>query len=277
MAWLKIETAVARHPKLVKAGPSSSWLWICGLAYCQGSETDGFISQEALKYLGVPNAGRFVHRLITVGLWEKVPGGWRVHDYLEHNLSKDQIRQLSEKRAVSGSKGGRAKAAVHKQGAKQVASAAPSKTLANTSDLSCTDLICTTAPCTDPGSTQDVRTNHVSSETAAPSNLPVAMPVRAAAPLHPTHHRAHAHCGRVCVPAALHDTFRRERNHQDADRELRDWYLVIEREWGPNGLKAQEPTGGDEFRFWRARYAEQWPAAPAATTSKPAIRERWRP
>ena len=88
------------------------------------------------------------------------------------------------------------------------------------------------------------------------------------ASIHPTHHRAHAACGRVCVPAFLHDEFRKRRNHDNADMELRDWYLVIDAEWAIGGPKAdQEP--GEPLSFWRARYEEHWPS-PAAGLKQPA-------
>ena len=87
------------------------------------------------------------------------------------------------------------------------------------------------------------------------------------ASIHPTHHRAHASCGRVCVPAFLHDEFRKRRNHDNADMELRDWYLAIDGEWAIGGPKAdQEP--GEPLSFWRARYEERWPGPAAARGGK---------
>ena len=52
----------------------------------------------------------------------------------------------------------------------------------------------------------------------------------------------------------------RRRNHADADREIRDWALAVERDWGVEGPRAQDEPG-DPFAFGRARYAERWPAA----------------
>lgn len=73
-------------------------------------------------------------------------------------------------------------------------------------------------------------------------------------------HRGHAQCGRVCLPANLFNEFVRRRNHDKADAEVRDWALSVEKTWAE---KAEEP--GDAYTFWRARYAEQWPAAPKDT------------
>jgi hypothetical protein len=59
--------------------------------------------------------------------------------------------------------------------------------------------------------------------------------------------------------ASLFNEFVRRRNHDDADREIRDWALQVEREWS----ERPEETG-DPFDFWRARYDEKWPAVSAS-------------
>lgn len=86
------------------------------------------------------------------------------------------------------------------------------------------------------------------------------------APLVDRHHRSHAHCGRVCLPASLFSEFVRRRNHDNADMELREWALAVEGEWSE---RPDEP--GDAFDFWKARYAEKWPPTPVVKVdhSKP--------
>lgn len=81
-------------------------------------------------------------------------------------------------------------------------------------------------------------------------------------------HRGHFHCGRVCMPRVLFREFLKRRNHPDADREIYDWCLEVEREWASS---SDEP--GDSFKFWRRRYDERWPAAKA---DKPVF-GTWRP
>jgi len=132
MAWVRIESSVARHRKFQQAGPAASWLWICGLAYCQEGLTDGFIPVEALPYLGVKSPVRQAAALVAAGLWQACPGGWQVHDYLDHNREASTIRRVQDDRRKAGSEGGRASALMRRvlavqQGAeaspKQVASA----------------------------------------------------------------------------------------------------------------------------------------------------------
>jgi hypothetical protein len=109
MAYVQVDCSVARNRKLVKAGPAPSWLWLCGLCYCQEGQTDGFIPTEALPYLGVKNAKQLSFHLEQAGLWDVVPGGWQVHDYLEKNKSAEEIAELKAKRGSGGKLGGRPK------------------------------------------------------------------------------------------------------------------------------------------------------------------------
>lgn len=108
MAWVRVESSVPRHRKFLKAGPAPSWLWLCGLAYCQEGQTDGFIPFEALPMLGVPkSAHRLAASLVAAGLWETAEGGWRIHAYLEHNRSSEEIEEIKDKRREYGKLGGR--------------------------------------------------------------------------------------------------------------------------------------------------------------------------
>lgn len=107
MTFLKLETSARFNRKLIKAGPPAAWLWLCGNLYCQEALTDGFISAEALEFLGVKGARKFVGALVTAGLWVESDGGWQVHDYLEHNRSADEVARLKQIRRENGKKGGR--------------------------------------------------------------------------------------------------------------------------------------------------------------------------
>ena len=106
-----------------------------------------------------------------------------------------------------------------------------------------------------------------------PDPSDAARPHRALAPLHDRSHRTHAHCGRTCLHASQFNEFVRRRHHAGADREIRDWCLAIERDWGVDGPRAGDEPG-DPFAFWKARYAEQWPATPTAPPAAPSAAER---
>jgi len=42
--------------------------------------------------------------LVNLNLWEKVEGGYQIHDFLEFNKSREQIKTLNKQRAENGAK-----------------------------------------------------------------------------------------------------------------------------------------------------------------------------
>jgi hypothetical protein len=95
MSWVRFVPGFSRHPKRLKSGPISSWLWVCSVDHCTEYVTDGFLDEAAVPSLCPTIVGaalkRAVDNLVAVGSWEKVEGGYIVHNYLEHNLSKAQV------------------------------------------------------------------------------------------------------------------------------------------------------------------------------------------
>jgi len=129
MAWVKLDDNVTHNPKLLAAGPAASWLWVCAIAYCQRQLSDGFIPDSAYMQLGV-NAEhkplRLCHQLVRSGLFERVEGGYRVHDYLDHNASKSEVEQRRaqhhDKRVFAGKLGAEQRWRTHSKRVAQVLS-----------------------------------------------------------------------------------------------------------------------------------------------------------
>jgi hypothetical protein len=91
MAWVRLDDQIPRNQKILNAGPAACWLWVCAIAHCQSQLTDGFVSAEVLPMIGVvgaPRVRRLAETLIAVGLFDRIDGGYRVHDYLAHNRSR---------------------------------------------------------------------------------------------------------------------------------------------------------------------------------------------
>lgn len=111
MPWIRLDDQFPDHPKVVEAGPLASWLYVCGIGYCNRLLTDGFIpSGQVRKLADVDNAGDLAQRLVAVGLWDETEGGYLVHDYLDYQPSREKALELREKRAEAGSRGGKQKA-----------------------------------------------------------------------------------------------------------------------------------------------------------------------
>ena len=89
------------------------------------------------------------------------------------------------------------------------------------------------------------------------------------APIASGPHRSHASCGRVCVPAFLHDEFKRGLGGSDADADatLRAWYAdTLDR------LDLNTPVA-DPLRFWRERFVARF-GTPAPARVTVAIRKQ---
>jgi hypothetical protein len=103
MTWVKLDDGVFRNQKVRRAGPPATLLYLAALCHCQAGLTDGLVVDEALPVLAaeawVADAAAAVARLCEVGLWERVRGGYRVHDYLAYNPAAADVKaRLAEDR-----------------------------------------------------------------------------------------------------------------------------------------------------------------------------------
>ena len=101
MAWVKLDEQFTDHPKIMQAGPLASWLYVCGLTYCNRLLTNGHIPAGQLRKLAdLDGADLLAATLVRVGLWDTVDGGYQVHDYLDYQPSKDQVMAQREATAI---------------------------------------------------------------------------------------------------------------------------------------------------------------------------------
>jgi hypothetical protein len=111
MAWVRLDDGFTEHPKVVEAGPMAAWLYVCGLTYCARNLTDGVLpNAQITRLLPTRSVHALAQKLVDVGLWETTPGGFRVHDYLIYNASREQTLALRQQKAEAGRKGGWQKA-----------------------------------------------------------------------------------------------------------------------------------------------------------------------
>lgn len=130
MGWVRLDDAMPEHTKYIEAGPLGGWLAVCALAWSNRHLTDGFIPvRKVATLVDFSDFGevdstmqdsdrlscvriepyRLASDLVKLGIWEQVPGGYKIHDYAEYQRSAQEIRELSSKRAVAGSKGARSR------------------------------------------------------------------------------------------------------------------------------------------------------------------------
>lgn len=109
MSWVRIDDQGPEHPKFLALGPSRvacTGLWLIALTYANRYLTDGFVPAVALP----TGTAALQKRLVSVGLWESVPGGFAIHDYLDYQPSRkvveDRRAHLHEIRSEAGRVGG---------------------------------------------------------------------------------------------------------------------------------------------------------------------------
>ena len=109
MAWTRIDDKFYENSKILDAGALGAHLYIAGLIHCNVKRTDGFIADCFVPGIGGDafDSKRFAKKLVENKLWDRVEGGYQVHDFLQFNKSKEEIERLNEARKNNGKTGGR--------------------------------------------------------------------------------------------------------------------------------------------------------------------------
>jgi hypothetical protein len=172
MPWIRIDDHFDEHPKLAAVGPVGWGVWLAGLAYCNRNLTDGFIPYAIAEGIGgawlvrepieddaeLDNEARtvmyreriwsidigsgihgehittqwVVAQLVRVRLWERVDGGYQIHDYPKYQPSKSAVlKERKRIRSVRSDAGKKGAAATHGKPGGKASGKASGKPLAN--------------------------------------------------------------------------------------------------------------------------------------------------
>ena len=122
MPWVRIDDRFATHPKVVASGPLAMAMQVAALCYCNRELTDGFVPRAVARTLldwqiedkqgdiyviGVSRSyyGQDVECqwvidiLVECGMWTAEQGGYRIHDYLDYQPSREQVLAERENNA----------------------------------------------------------------------------------------------------------------------------------------------------------------------------------
>lgn len=97
MPWGKLDDSFYDHPKLDELGRdrlAGAGLWAVSISWCNKRLTDGHVTFERIARLG--GTTRLAERLADVGLYERVPGGYLIHDFLDFNDSREMVEARRE-------------------------------------------------------------------------------------------------------------------------------------------------------------------------------------
>lgn len=118
MTWAKFCDGFLDHPKVLRAGEDAANLFMRGCIWCNKHLTDGAIPREALRALtNRRDATALAGKLVAVRLWEETADGWQVHDWSDHNPTRDAVEGKRDKtrEKVAAWRANRAKTAVSDQ------------------------------------------------------------------------------------------------------------------------------------------------------------------
>lgn len=109
MTWFKVDDSFYDHPKAFDAPDCAVALWTRAGSWSARNLTEGFVP-AALPARLCGDHETAVSDLLRRGLWLRTSGGFRFHDWLQWQPSKQAVEELRRKRAEAGRKGGLVKA-----------------------------------------------------------------------------------------------------------------------------------------------------------------------
>lgn len=121
MPRINLDLDFLDHPKTLSVSPLAQLLFIRSIIYCARHLTDGSLPKSApqllmydffcpIEQFSPPLAIDLIRELTDVGWWDESGDGYAIHDYLDYQLSRKQVKKLSDKHKENGRKGGLAKA-----------------------------------------------------------------------------------------------------------------------------------------------------------------------
>ena len=97
--YVRVDVLLPDHPKLDGLGAAAKWTLVELWCHCGQRLTDGFVREAAWRRFGTAPVRR---QLIEHGLAHAVPGGYQMHDYLEHQRSRAEVTAMKESRSRAG-------------------------------------------------------------------------------------------------------------------------------------------------------------------------------
>jgi hypothetical protein len=89
VTWFKVDDQLHGHPKAHAAGNAALGLWVRAGSWCGAHLTDGRLPAGMVGTLG--GHARDVRKLIEVGLWCQVEGGYQFKDWEHYQPTKDKV------------------------------------------------------------------------------------------------------------------------------------------------------------------------------------------
>lgn len=105
MSYVLLDDGFHSNPKIVRAGLAAAGLYARALSYCGDYLTDGHIAEEWLMGAAGKDGLKVVNELLRHTLIVRENGGFHIPDYLDYQLSKDQVLAKRADKSKAGRKG----------------------------------------------------------------------------------------------------------------------------------------------------------------------------
>jgi hypothetical protein len=92
--YAPLSASYYRDDAILEAEERAELLYVRGLAFCSDAMSDGFISDRQVAHVvgaGMKDVKTRAAKLVQVGLWESVDGGYMVRSWLKWNRSAEDI------------------------------------------------------------------------------------------------------------------------------------------------------------------------------------------
>lgn len=88
--YARIHGTITWHRKTLAVSDAALGVWVRLLGHCAEHLTDGFVPEATARAVS-SRSPRALQALLQAGFIEPTDGGYRLHNYLEHNASREQI------------------------------------------------------------------------------------------------------------------------------------------------------------------------------------------
>lgn len=101
MPWVRLDDRFPSHRKVALLSDRAFRLYVSALCWCSENLTEGTILDRELTVItrirGLKAAATDLEK---AGLWDRIEGGWQVHDYLEYNPDRAKVQAEREANAA---------------------------------------------------------------------------------------------------------------------------------------------------------------------------------
>ncbi len=108
--YAPLSATYASDDAIIEAGEAAELLFVRALAFCATSNSDGYVTRaQLIRHVGAGMDDTLdrAARLVEVGLWEQLDGGWQINAWLKWNKSAEELgrhraKDRERKRARNG-------------------------------------------------------------------------------------------------------------------------------------------------------------------------------